>query len=906
MRLPDRVRRRFRLPLLKPPVADDVRAEIDFHLEAATQELIDEGWPPDAARAQALRRFGDVPYWAETISDLDQRRAIRMRRGERMHAVAQDLGQAARGLRRRPALVALVTLTFGLGIGANATVFGMIDRLLLRSPAHVTEPARVTRLLHSAVSPLDGRVSYIPRMDYARFAALRKHTRSFESLAAYFPSELTLGRGREATEAKGTLVTADFFPLLGVRPALGRFFSADEDRAGAVPTVVLGHEMWRSRFGGDSGAIGTTLLLQRSRYTVIGVAPPGFTGVELGRTDVWLPMHVGMPEVKDPRWAESRGSWLPVVGRLKAEVTRERAVAEATKVVRNVLEDGCRQWGPAAETCRDEVAALRIALGSVIPGRGPEESREARVSLLLAAVSAILLLIVCANVANLLFVRAMERRREVAVRLALGIGRRRLIAFLLAESLLLALLGGVAALLVAHWAGEAIRTALLPGVAWPSPPLDARVFVFTATAAAVSGLLAGIAPAIRSGRTDVAGALKLGGPGAVAGQRFTHSPLLVAQAALSVVLLVGAGLFVRSLGNIRSLDLGLDAERVLVASVDLRNAGYEPEEIREFYRRALSAVGALPQVERVSASRSQPFEIANGGMLRIPGRDSMPSPPTGGPYLYGVTPGYFATLGTRLLRGRDFTDGDRAGSQQAVIVNQALARLFWPAEDPLGRCVRVSGPDSTCAVVVGIVESARQFSVQEEAYLFYRSLAQYLEPPEALYVRPRGEPRAAATAVRQRLQSLERNLPYVDVRLVQELVDPQYQAWKLGAVMFGAMGALAFLVAMVGLYSVVAYGVARRTPEFGIRMAVGARAGDIVRLVLGGGLRYAVAGIALGVGIALAAGPAIASLLFEVSPRDPGIIAIVAIGLLAVATVACLVPAWRASRVDPAAALRTE
>jgi hypothetical protein len=293
-------------------------------------------------------------------------------------------------------------------------------------------------------------------------------------------------------------------------------------------------------------------------------------------------------------------------------------------------------------------------------------------------------------------------------------------------------------------------------------------------------------------------------------------------------------------------------------------------------------------------------------MLDIPGRDSMPVPRTGGPYLYAVTPGYFATLGTRLLRGRDFTGGDRAGAQQAVIVNQPLARLFWPGEDPLGRCVRVSGPDSTCAVVVGIVEGGRRFNVQEEAYLFYRPLAQYLEPPEALYVRPRGEPRAAATAVRQRLQSLERDLPYVDVRPVQELVDPQYQAWKLGAVMFAAMGALALLVAMVGLYSVVAYGVARRIPEFGVRMAFGARAGDIVRLVLGGGLRYAVAGIALGIVIALLAGPAIASLLFEVSPRHPGIIATVAIGLLVVATMACLLPAWRATRVDPAAALRTE
>ncbi|MGH2822779.1 MAG: FtsX-like permease family protein [Thermoleophilaceae bacterium] len=430
------------------------------------------------------------------------------------------------------------------------------------------------------------------------------------------------------------------------------------------------------------------------------------------------------------------------------------------------------------------------------------------------------------------------------------------------------------------------------------------MFVFTGTAAVLSGLLAGIAPAIRSGRTDIASALKLGG--AVGGQRLTHSLLLVAQAALSVVLLVGAGLFVRSLRNIRSLDLGLDAERVLVASIDLRNAGYGPEEIREFYRRALSAVGALPQVERISASRGQPFGVAHGGMLRIPGRDSMPVPPGGGPYLYAVTPGYFATLGTRLLRGRDFTDGDRAGSQQAVIVNQAIARLFWPGEEPLGRCVRVSGPDSTCAVVVGIVESGRLSSVQDEAYLFYRPLAQYLEPPEALYIRPRGELRATATAVRQRLQSLERDLPYVDVRLVQELVDPQYQAWKLGAVMFGAMGALAFLVTMVGLYSVVAYGVARRAPEFGIRMALGARADEIVRLVLSGGLRYTVAGIAIGVVIALAVAPAIASLLFQVSPRDPGIIVIVAIGLLAVATMACLVPAWRATRVDPAAALRAE
>ena len=824
----------------------------------------------------------------------------------RLGDFARDVDHALRGLRRRPAFTVVAILTLALGVGANATMFGVVDRLLLRPPDHVRDPERVVRFYTTGRSALSRESHTTSLGDYAGFAAVRERGRSFERVAGFLAHDVTLSRGPQAQLVKGSLVTASLFPLLGVRPAFGRFFSEDEDRASAAPVVVLGHEIWRAHFGSDSAVIGRVIFVQGSPYTVVGVAPPGFTGVELGGTDVWLPLHVAAPSVlgmEGTSWQQMYGFWMEFVARLRPGVMPQAADAEATVLFRQSRpEHMLRQPG-------EEVS---VRLGPLIRGRGPTPLAEVRTAKWLAAMSVVVLLVACANVANLLLARAVDRRREVAVRLALGASRGRLVKQLLTESVLLAALGGAAALAVAYWGASALRAVLLPDVDWTTPPVDPRVFAATAVVALGAGLLTGLVPALQASRPDLTAALKLGERSSgSAVHSAARVALLVVQAALSVMLLIGAGLFVRSLRNAQTTDLDMDAERALVAHLDLRGVGYTPPQVAAFYDRAADAVRGLPDVERVSLAASYPFGRGYGGWFEIPGRDSLPTLPSGGPYEYDVSPGYFATLGTPLLRGRDFTDADRAGAPPVVIVNETLARLYWPGSDAVGQCVLLSGPKDQCAQVVGVVANGRRFHIREDPQLMYyvplaQSAGRHAGASRALVVRPRGDPLAAAQSVRSAIQGLAADLPFVQVSTFAQLVEPQLRPWRLGAAVFSAFGALALVVAAIGLYGVISFGVAQRRGEFGVRMALGATAADLLRMVLGEGVRYAAVGVALGLVASLASASLIASFLYEVSPRDGATYGAVALLLLAVAVVASVVPAWRVTRVDPASVLRAE
>ena len=821
----------------------------------------------------------------------------------------QDVRYAARGIRLRPGFAAVVVATLALGIGANAIMFGVVDRLLLRPPAHVVEPERVARMYFREKAP-----AWLPNKEfqvgaittYPVVAALRENVPALEEVAAFSSGKATLGRGPEAEEVSVSSASGNFFRLLGVRPALGRFFAPEEDRPPVGAQVaVLSHSFWRRHFGAERTALGQQLLIENKSFTVIGVAPKGFNGVNLDRVDVWLPLSATASDGFGKDWHSVPNAWwLTTIGRLAPGATRQQVEASATLAFRNEV----RSW---KRPNRDTLGI--VIAGSIIAARGPDETpRSAKVSLWLVGVSAIVLLIACANIANLLLARAVQRRREIAVRLALGVGRGRLVRQLLTESLLLALLACAAALLVAHWGGQAVRAVLLPSIEWGDSPVDLRVLTFTALATVVTGILAGLAPAVQASATDVAGSLKAGVREGGARRSRLRSGLLVAQAALSVVLLVGAGLFVRSLSNVRGLDVGIDLDRVLLARMELRRVGFEPAQIRDLYRTAAERVRQLPGVENTAlVAASIPMRSATSyGKPRIPGIDSLPPLPNGGPYQSAVSPDYFATLGTRITRGRGITPIDEATRARVAVINETVAKHYFPDKDPIGQCI-IFGPEQACTEIVGVVQNVVLFRmVDDERGLVYMPMSHPLmgDPatPGALLIRAAASSPGVATAVRREIQALAPNMPFVGVQWFEQLVAPEMAPWRLGATMFGVFGALALVIAAVGLYSVIAYSVSQRTHEIGVRMALGARDADVVRLILVEGTRLGIAGLALGLVVALVAGRWMEPLLYATSPRDPLIFALVAVTLTAVAVAASLFPAWRASRVSPAVALRAE
>ena len=827
-----------------------------------------------------------------------------------LDTIRQDIRYGARVLVREPLITGVIVLTLALGIGANAAMFGVIDRLLLRGPEYVRDPERVMRVYISQKDQVMGERTH-SGFGYVTYALLRDRARVFERVAAFAARDLTIGRGADARQVRVGKTTWDLFPLLGVQPFLGRFFDETEDHPpSGEQAVVLSYDYWLAHFEGARDVLGKQIQIgsapSGNLYTIIGVAPSGFTGAELRRVDLWTPMSTGN---QTENWATTWNSlWLEVYGRLEPGITPEQASADITAAYR------AGYTGSHAETHKEatlSVAPLRF-------NREKKETLEITVTRWVVGVSVIVLLVACANVANLLLARATRRRREVAVRLALGISRARLVGLLLTESLLLALLGGVAALAVAQWGGQFIRVLLLPDVEWSSAPLSGRVLFCSALATVLTGLLVGVFPAAQAARHDLSTSLKAG----VREGGVTRSPvravLTIAQAALSVLLLVGSGLFVRSFWNARHLPLGLEPDRVLSVSISGGSVVVQPlpnesfaarvERQDRIYFDVAERIRRLPGVEAAALSVGTPFSSAFGVDLKVPGRDSIPQLPGGGPYISAVTADYFKTVGTRILRGRSFTDADRGGREPVAIVNETMARVLWPGEDAIGKCLSIDEVPG-CARIVGVAENARRFALKEEAAMQYyipkgfeRNIAGM-----AMLVRPTPEMAGRLPElIRREVQRLNSTVGYIDVKTMQERLDPQVRPWRLGATMFVIFGVLALLIAGIGLYSVMAYAVAQRRLEFGIRAALGARAGELVALVLRQAVVLAVTGLAIGITLALVGGRSLAPLLFDTSPRDPAIFAGVTVTLLAVALLAGVLPAARARRVNPADALRSE
>ena len=884
------MRRAFDLRNLRRSVDQDAADELEFHFESAVQELTRTGLSADQARDEAARRFGDRSRYLRELRRTDRATARLVRFRGALENAGQAIRLVVRGLMRSPGFALTAIVTLALGIGANATMFSIVDKLLLRPPVHVEDPGEVRRLMVQRATrrgeSFVGSTHSFP--DLGDWQAAR----SIRSIAAHSEwGEITMGRGAEATRIRASLAQASFFPTLGVRPRIGRFYGPDESRVGAEPVAVIGYELWRSAFGSDPSVPGRTLVLGGRTFTIIGVAPEGFTGMGLGRTDVWLPLEKVGVELAGNETTNRNDWWLQVVVRLAEGVSVEQAEAELTTLHRA---------GRSEQPEYDRQA--RVLAASAIAARGPEGSTPASVSLWLAGVSLIVLIIACANVANLFLARAARRRRELAVRLSLGIPRQRLVLMVLSESMLVALAAAAAATLLAAWGGSLVRTTLLPDVHWAGVGLDPRVALVTLGVTLLTGGLAGLAPALASRRTDAAEALRAGDGRSTSRRGVLRNVLLVLQPALSVVLLVGAGLFVRSLTSVRAIDLGFEPERLYTVGLetDQRDAA--------LYQSAVARLERLPAVERAAAAFGVPFRNSWADDFRVPGLDSLPAFPNGGPYLNAVSPGFLATLGIALRRGRAIEATDREGSMPVVVLSEYLASRLWPGENPLGRCVVIGEGATACSTVIGVAEDAhRQELIEAPEALYYVPLAQHPAlPPRALFFRARAGAADVRSVVRAELEGLDPRIRFAAVLSFRDMIDPQARAWTLGAAMFSLFGLLALAVAAVGIYGVFAFEVSRRVPEIGIRGALGADRGRIMRLVLGDVARMVGIGLGLGLLVALLAAPKLDPLLYNVSPRDPTILTGVALLLALVALGAGAVPALRAARVDPNVALRAE
>jgi predicted permease len=786
-------------------------------------------------------------------------------------------------------------------------MFDVVDRLMFRPLSYLRDPGSVRRIywqLDTRGTTRTTQTTY-----YTRYLDLRRWTHSFSQLAAFSERNLAVGDGELARERRVGAVSASFFEFFNARPALGRFFTADEDvTPRGADVAVLSYALWQSEFGGRD-VRGEVLRVGDIRATIIGVAPAGFDGVnDANPPVVYVPITTyaasGGNDDAKRYYTHYEWGWVNVMVRLVPGVSVDVAESDATQAFRRsyLASAALDPTSPPIESARPHVA-----VSAVRPGAGPQPALEARTALWVSVVAAIVLVIACANVANLFLARSLRRRRETVVRLALGVSRGRLVMQAMTESLVLSLLGAAAALLIAQWAGAAIRTLLVTPIG-PSPSvfMDSRTVGLTIVLAATAGVLVGFITAISSGRGDLSQTLRGGVRGGVAERARLRAGLLVTQAALSVVLLIGAALFVRSLQTVKSMRIGYDADRVLLVNRVIQRDALNDSTQRLLRTRLLETARALPDVESAAWVSSAPFVSTSSTRLYVAGIDSVDAL---GSFSYqATTADYFRTMGTRILRGRPLLADDRAGAPNVAVVSESMARTLWPGQDALGKCFRMREVTAPCLTVVGIAEDMVQRDLAGTQQLhYYVSIDQYTRTwGNGLVLRVRGDPAAKAESIRKALQRVMPGTSYVIAQPLAGIVADAQRSWRLGATMFVAFGFLALAVAAIGLYGVINYNVTQRMHELGVRVALGAQQADVVRMVTSQGVRLALVGAAAGAALALASGRWLQPLLFRQSATDPWIFGGVSAVMVVVALMASLIPAIRASRADPITALRTE
>jgi predicted permease len=903
---------RFRLGALfrSRELESDLDDEIQFHLDQAVAKYQRQGVPADEARRLARLAFGGVEQIKEASRDA---RGLTL-----LDLLRQDLRYAFRSLRRQPGFTLAIILTLGLGIGINAVMFGVLDQLLLRDPPALERGDEVHRVFFGAHWGNDE--SLYSYSGYTRYLDLTRDTRSFDPIVAYQHRTVPVGDGADTREVRVGVVSASYFELFDAAPILGRVFTAEEDRAPDGEAVaVLGYGTWMGRYGGDRSVLGRRIKVGAKEYSIIGVMPQGFVGIDPGRAPVvFVPITTyAATVIPGSGWYTNYDwSWIEILARRRPGVSIAAADLDLTDAFRRSWERERSRVTAPRKTA--EVARARAFVTPVQHDRGPLQSPVGRTARWVGGVTVVVLLIACANVANLMLARALRRRREIAVRLALGVSRPRLVLQLFGEGLVLALAGGTAGILLATIAGPVLRRLFLPDVTM-TPLQDSRTLLFTMSATILTAVLTSITPILQARRTDLTSALRSGSRQGGRQRSALRTGLLLVQAAFSVVLLIGAGLFVRSLQRVEGMRLGFDVDRVIYLPLNLRGNALSVAARDALNQRLLDKAATLPGVERVSLGITTPFWDNASQALFVEGIDSTGR--LGEFTVQAASPGYLETMGTRLLRGRGISAEDVAQAPLVMVISAKMAAALWPQHEPLGQCVRIGKETAPCTTVVGVVESIHQRSMIDQSGLqFYTPIAQTglalsrnrFSASEgggvdaSLFIRTRGEATAIGEAIRRALQPEMPGSAYLLALPMRQIVDPYMLSWQLGAMLFVSFGGLALVLAAIGLYGVIAYDVTQRTQELGVRMALGARAPAVLRLVMFDGVRVAVGGIVAGSAIAFSASSWVQPLLFSQSARDPLVYGLIAVVLLGVALLASLVPALRAVRVNPSQALQSE
>jgi predicted permease len=882
---------RFANLLRSNRLSRDIEREMAFHMAEKTDDLVASGMSEADARYEARRRFGNPSFRKEQTRDVDVVTWV--------ESLMADIRYAFRALRASPAFALVTIVSLGLGIGANTAIFSLINAVVLKTlpVSHPEELVQVT-----LGDQAEGTVFTNPIWEQ-----VRDRQDMFSGVFVYGRSEFNLSAGGEVRRAPGYWVSGEFFSTLGVRPEAGRLITKADDFRGCPPVAVLSYGFWQNEFGGSPSVLGKTISLERTPHVIVGVADPAFYGVDVGRSNsVYIPLCLR-------KNLDHRSNWfLYMIGRPKPGIAISQLVPRLRQLSAPVFEATVpERWGPAEKV---EYAKNQLSARSAPNGLSSIRRQYSLALNVLMVVVGLVLLIACANVANLLLARAAVRSREMAIRLAIGAARRRLVRQLLTESVLLAGLGGIVGILFAKWGARVLVRVLSGGPFAVSLDLavDGRVLGFTLAVAVITGVLFGLAPAWRSTRVDPQLTLKANGRGVAEGHtRFSvGKALVVGQIALSLVLVIGAGLLLGSFRKLTTFDPGFRRDGVLIVSATMSNAGYTPATYGTATRELLARFRGLPGVQSAAASAITPLSgsswndfIKVDGYVETSKDDALV-------YFNEVTDGFFQTLGTTFVAGRDFDARDVPNGQAVAIVNESMARKFYGTASPIGKNFRLVVHDSAGAPIeiVGVVRDAKYRDLREEtlptAYLAM-SQAEAGGPNTEFALRTLGPASALAAGVKSTVAEMNRAIA-LDLTPMTSLVDATIVRDRLLATLSAFFGGLALLLAMVGLYGTLSYSVARRRNEIGIRIALGAAQARVMRLVLGEVSRMVALGIAVGAIVALASTRWVASFLYGLTATDPVTILGAAITLAAVAIAAGVLPAWRASRVEPIAALRDE
>jgi len=815
--------------------------------------------------------------WTDLVADL-----LRTAPKEHAHVLLADLRYAFRLIRKAPLFAASVILTVALGIGATTAIFTVVNAVIVR-PLPFAEPNRLVQIAEKNDAlhlPIFG-------ASVLNYVSWKEQITAFEEIGAIgFGSYALSGRG-EAEQFTGSRISPSVMRVLGLRPLLGRSFADEEEKPGAAPVVMIGEGVWRRRFGADPSIVGQTLTLNGVPTTLIGVAPAALAVMTGG--DMWTPLTI------DPGRELRLNHVISVIGRLRRGVALQAAQTEmdaiAARVARQYPE--VKGWGIRVVTFYDTFVTPQLQTALLV---------------LLAAIGFVML-IACANVANLLLARAAARQREIAVRTAMGASRSRLLRQMLVESLTFAVLGGVAGLALAFAAVRVINRSLPPNLLpIPEVTIDATVLLFAAAVTIATGLLFGVAPASRAANAELGEVLKQAGRASLSGTRARlRNGLAAAELALATLLLIGAGLLVETLVQLQHVRLGFDPEHVLTFQLAPPASRYDTAKAIGFYRRLVDALHEVPGVRAAGLSSGIPF--GNGAYTQTPtttvGASALPTG-TAVPIDWRiVSPGYFRTMRMTLLRGRDFDDNDSTTAPAVVVVSQSTAEKFWGAQDPIGRAIRPVA-STRSFTVVGVVGDVRNTTLNRESPSMYYSIGSRVWPTMDVAIRADGAAESVLSSVRAKVRDLDPELPLSNVRTLDDWVAASAAQPRLNAVLIGAFAAAALLLAAIGIYGVIAYSVAQRTREIGLRMALGAQRSEVVGLVVREGMSVSAAGVGVGVAAALALSRVLASLVYGVDVRDPATFVAVAATLILVALAASAVPARRAAHVDPIVALREE